>query len=77
MPYPHQPGSTFFDGGEAWNAHHDDKEAEDIVPEREPQPEPCKVCNGEGSLEIPDPQRDDPYYARVVPCENCHGNGWL
>jgi DnaJ-class molecular chaperone len=45
--------------------------------DREPQPEPCKVCNGEGSLEIPDPQRDDPYYASVVRCDSCNGNGWV
>jgi DnaJ-class molecular chaperone len=45
--------------------------------EPEPQPEQCKDCNGEGSLEIPDPQHDDPYYCRVVQCQNCDGNGWL
>lgn len=74
MPYPHQPGSTYFDGAEAWNAYLDDKEA-GLIPEREPQPEPCAACNGEGELEISDPQRDDPYYARVVRCENCNGSG--
>jgi hypothetical protein len=42
-----------------------------------PQPEQCAVCFGEGKLEVPDPQRDDPHYARVVQCQACDGNGWI
>jgi DnaJ-class molecular chaperone len=39
--------------------------------------ETCPTCGGEGSLEIPDPQRDDPYYCRVVQCGECNGSGWV
>lgn len=37
----------------------------------------CETCEGEGKLEVPAPQRDDPYYCRVIPCGDCNGNGWL
>lgn len=45
-------------------------------PGGQPIPERCTTCNGDGTLEVPDPQRDDPHYARVVQCQDCHGNGW-
>ena len=35
----------------------------------------CEACFGEGSIEIPEPQHDDPYYCRVVKCECCNGVG--
>jgi hypothetical protein len=45
--------------------------------EPEPQPEPCRDCDGFGSLEIPSPQPDDPYYCMVVDCKNCNCSGWV
>lgn len=42
-----------------------------------PMPERCEACCGEGKLEVPDPQRDDQYYARIVQCQACQGNGWV
>jgi hypothetical protein len=65
--YPHQPGSPQFDGSAAYEAYLDSKELEEW--------RACEVCCGEGSVEIPDPQRGDPYYCRVVQCQSCHGAG--
>lgn len=37
----------------------------------------CQNCNGEGSIEEPHPQRDDPYYAAVRQCRACGGAGYV
>lgn len=39
--------------------------------------ETCPYCGGEGSNEVSNPQRDDPYFAVVVKCEECNGSGWI
>lgn len=35
----------------------------------------CPECGGEGSHEVPYPQRDDPYFCMVEQCRNCGGVG--
>lgn len=37
---------------------------------------PCPQCDGEPIIEVADPRRDDPYYARTAICTNCGGTGW-
>lgn len=37
----------------------------------------CDICGTEGVLEVSEPQRDDPFYARVVRCSKCNGVGWV
>lgn len=39
--------------------------------------ETCPDCGGDGEIEVPDPQRDDPYYFRTEKCAKCHGGGWV
>lgn len=36
----------------------------------------CNLCCGEGGIEQPRPQHDDPYFAVVFKCPNCNGTGW-
>lgn len=35
----------------------------------------CPDCFGEGSLEEPEPQHDDPYRCRTIECKTCDGIG--
>lgn len=37
----------------------------------------CPECGGEGSVEVPHPQRNDPYYCDVHQCFTCGGSGWI
>lgn len=39
--------------------------------------ETCGACGGEGAIEHPAPQRDDPHYCNVLPCRECNGQGVL
>lgn len=39
--------------------------------------ETCGACGGEGSIEHPSPQWDDPFYAVVLKCEECGGSGFI
>jgi len=35
----------------------------------------CPDCCGEGAIEIPRPQHDDPHFAVTIKCETCNGCG--
>ena len=37
----------------------------------------CPLCDGEGGIEVPRPQHDDPYYCDVIKCADCNGSGWM
>lgn len=70
MPYPHQPGSPYFDGAEAFEDYLDDR----LIT--------CNACNGHGII----PMRVMVYehgcgFAHAdtneVPCAACNGTGWV
>lgn len=37
--------------------------------------EECEVCQGEGTIDVPRPFWDDPYFCIVVSCDACQGAG--
>lgn len=39
--------------------------------------ETCPECGGEGSVEVPKPQHDDPEFCIVRQCHTCGGSGWV
>lgn len=37
----------------------------------------CEACNGEGSIDVPRPFADDPYFCMVQGCDACAGVGFF
>lgn len=61
---------------DAWKTRSpDDERRDDYPPQRWIT---CDECGGEGSIEKPNPQHDDPYFCEVKPCPACGAaGGWL
>lgn len=66
-PYMVQPGSSSFDGADAWEAYLDWCEEREIV---------CEVCGGDGGWDTTYIRSDHSEGNRHTPCTLCDGHGY-